>query len=105
MLEKIHESPNTALVQAIFIVRFHCASLHGTGTIGIDHNVVVAKSLSDVIILDFHNLVASIAAHIKNQTIAMQSTEVINLQNPAVKPHTFSFINHHKISCCTGATD
>jgi hypothetical protein len=72
-------------------------SFQGTGTIGIDHNVVVAKVLILFIKSLFHNADASIAVQIKNQLIATHITLQINFHIPT-QNHAISIsINHQSI--------
>ena len=73
-------------------------SLVGIGTIGIDHNEFFANFFSESTKPDFPIFDVSIAAHTKNQVIAIHSIETIIFHNDTPKPQRLNWTVHHNIS-------
>jgi hypothetical protein len=72
--------------------------LLGTGIIGIDHNVVFAKSSNDLTTFDsFHIAEVFTAAHTRNRVIAIHKTDIIILQIFTHIQAKFNSTNHPNI--------
>lgn len=95
--DRIHWLPFKPNAELAHIHSVHLPSFQGIGTIGIFHNAVVVKSLSDFMIPDSHIFDVSIAAHTINRVMATQNTEIMSFARGMVQLPIFITINHHKM--------